>query len=72
MRAAETSARGAVNANAGEVLLGSFMGNYIQYRVRVAGGAVWDAFDPDIANRVAIGERVTMEVPPENVLLLPE
>ncbi len=72
VRAAETSARCAVNAIAGEVLLGSFMGNYIQYRVRVAGGAVWDAFDPDIANRVAIGERVTMEVPPENVLLLPE
>jgi len=55
----------------GEVVLASFMGSYIQYRVRVAGGTTWDVFSPDIAARARPGAKVVLEAAPEDILLLP-
>jgi ABC-type Fe3+/spermidine/putrescine transport system ATPase subunit len=55
----------------GEVVLASFMGSYIQYRVRVAGGTTWDVFSPDIAARARTGAKVVLEAAPEDILLLP-
>ena len=72
-----TIREGAVGANlgdnlvSGEVVLASFMGSYMQYRVRVAGGTAWDVFSPDIASKIRLGSQVVLEAAPDDILLLP-
>jgi iron(III) transport system ATP-binding protein len=55
----------------GEVVLASFMGSYMQYRVRVAGGTAWDVFSPDITSKIRLGSQVVLEAPADDILLLP-
>jgi iron(III) transport system ATP-binding protein len=59
------------NALAGEVLLASFMGSHMQYRVRVRSGAIWDVLSARIATDIKPGADVVVQVSPEHVLLLP-
>jgi iron(III) transport system ATP-binding protein len=62
---------GVDNEIAGDVILASFMGSYMQYRVRVAGGATWEIFSPDIASKFHLGSRVALKADPAEILLLP-
>jgi iron(III) transport system ATP-binding protein len=59
------------NALAGEVLLASFMGSHMQYRVRVRSGAIWDVLSARIATDIRLGTDVVLQIPPEQILLLP-
>jgi iron(III) transport system ATP-binding protein len=62
------SADGAIT---GDVILASFMGSYMQYRVRMLAGETWEVFSPDITAKFQLGSRVTLDAEPAEVLLLP-
>jgi iron(III) transport system ATP-binding protein len=62
----------AANSLAGEVLLASFMGSHMQYRVRVRSGAIWDVLSARIATDIKLGAQVVLQIPPKHILLLPE
>jgi iron(III) transport system ATP-binding protein len=57
---------------AGEVILASFMGSFMQYRVRTDGGETIEVVSSDIAAGVKLGDRVALSVPPRCVHLLPK
>jgi iron(III) transport system ATP-binding protein len=59
------------NVLAGEVVLASFLGSHIQFRVRVEGGAIWEALSPAVPTDIRLGARVLLEVPPASLRLLP-
>jgi iron(III) transport system ATP-binding protein len=65
------AADGGDEALTGDVILASFMGSYMQYRVRLRGGATWEIFSPDIMSKFELGSRVTLEPEPAEILLLP-
>lgn len=56
----------------GDVILASFMGSYMQYRVRVAGCGTWEVFSSDIVTKFHVGSRVALKVDPAEILLLPD
>jgi iron(III) transport system ATP-binding protein len=60
------------NAMEGEVLLVSFVGSHMQYRVKVGDGVVWEALSRDVGATIRIGDKVTVSVDPACVLLLPK
>jgi iron(III) transport system ATP-binding protein len=62
----------AQNTLAGEVLLASFLGSHMQYRVRVRSGAIWEVLSARIATDIKLGTDVVLQVSPEHVLLLPD
>jgi iron(III) transport system ATP-binding protein len=55
----------------GEATLASFMGAYMQYRVRTQGGLTLEVFSRDIHAGIRPGTSVRLEIPPPVVLLLP-
>jgi iron(III) transport system ATP-binding protein len=71
IRVANVSDKPADNAMPGEIALASFMGSYMQYRVRVADDMTWDVFSSDISVKLPLGSRVVLETDPQDVLLLP-
>jgi iron(III) transport system ATP-binding protein len=71
IRGADGAAAGVENAMAGDVILASFMGSYMQYRVRVSGGATWDVFSSDITAKLRAGSKAVIGVAPGAILLLP-
>jgi iron(III) transport system ATP-binding protein len=56
----------------GDVILASFMGAFMQYRVRTAGGDTFEVFSNDIASGIKISGRVTLKIPPSAIRLLPK
>jgi iron(III) transport system ATP-binding protein len=60
------------NTLAGEVLLASFMGTYMLYRVQVGVGQVWEVLCSSISNDIQHKARVILEIPPANVFVLPK
>jgi iron(III) transport system ATP-binding protein len=59
------------NAIAGDVILASFMGSFMQYRVRTDGGDTIEVVSSEIALGIKLGDRVGLQVPPRCVHLLP-
>ncbi len=71
---ADGAAAGARPANAfdAELILASFEGSHIHYQARTADGIVWDAISADVLGALRLGDRVSVGVAPEHVLLLPK
>jgi iron(III) transport system ATP-binding protein len=60
------------NTMVGEVLLASFIGSHMQYRVRINDDVVWEVLSQRIGEAVRAGTRVSLTVDPGSVLLLPK
>ena len=59
------------NTLLGEVILASFMGSFMQYRVRVDGGEIWEVLSSEVTADIRRTASVTLTIPPASVLLLP-
>jgi hypothetical protein len=59
------------NTLLGEVMLASFMGSFMQYRVRTDAGDVFEIFSNTISAAVKLGARVRLSFPPHAIHLLP-
>jgi iron(III) transport system ATP-binding protein len=70
--AADAAGEPAANAFAAEIILASFEGSHIHYQARTDGGLVWDAVSADVLGAVRLGDRVSVRIAPEHVLLLPK
>jgi iron(III) transport system ATP-binding protein len=57
---------------AGEVILASFMGAFIQYRVRTIGGDTFEVFSSEIADAIKVSDRVMLTINPQAIRLLPK
>lgn len=60
------------NTLLGEVLLASFVGSHMQYRIKVHDDQIWEALSRDVYADIRIGTRVALTVSPRNLLLLPK
>lgn len=67
----DAPAPGADTVVDGQVILASFMGTQMQYRVRTQAGLVWEVLSGTIARNIHLGDRVHLRFPRENVKLLP-
>ena len=61
----------APNTLLGEVILASFMGSFMQYRVRADGGETFEVYSNDILGACKLGARVRLHVPARSVHVLP-
>ena len=59
------------NVIKGEVILASFLGSHMQYRVRATEGEVWDVLSVEVSNRLKLGFSVMLRIDPSRVHLLP-
>jgi len=59
------------NTFGGDVILASFMGSFMQYRVRIDAGETFEITSADIHRGIRIGDRVVLAIPPQSVRLLP-
>ena len=59
------------NTLVGEVLLASFIGSHMQYRIKVHEQVIWEVLSSDVTTDIRVGARVAINVAPRNVLLLP-
>jgi iron(III) transport system ATP-binding protein len=55
----------------GEVTLASFLGAFMQYRVRTASGEIWEVVTDRVVPGISQGSAVIVEAPPEALRLLP-
>ncbi|MGZ3408964.1 MAG: ABC transporter ATP-binding protein [Xanthobacteraceae bacterium] len=67
---AATSAKD-LNTFSGDVTLASFMGSFMQYRVRADGGDTFEITSSEILRDIKIGDRVRLSISPESIRLLP-
>lgn len=59
------------NVITGHVLLASFMGSHMQYRVRTDGGDTFEITSSTISHDIRLGDRVRLTIQPRSVRLLP-
>ena len=52
-------------------MLASFMGSFMQYRVRADAGDVFEVFSNKISAEIKLGAHVTLSFPPHAIHLLP-
>jgi iron(III) transport system ATP-binding protein len=67
----ESAAAQDINVLRGEVLLASFMGSFMQYRVRADTGDVFEVFSSVISSAIKRGARVRLQFAPKFIHLLP-
>jgi iron(III) transport system ATP-binding protein len=67
----EPAAAQDINMLRGEVLLASFMGSFMQYRVRTDTGDVFEVFSSVISSAIKLGARVRLQFAPKSIHLLP-
>ena len=60
------------NTLVGEILLASFVGSHMQYRVKVHDDLIWEALSRDVYADIRVGTRVALTVAPRDLLLLPK
>jgi iron(III) transport system ATP-binding protein len=72
MREAAPGESAGPNVLLGEVILASFLGTYIQDRVRVSDEMVWEVYGPAEPGAITRGARVALEIAPESLFLLPK
>jgi iron(III) transport system ATP-binding protein len=72
LRRVEAGESGGENVLVGEVLLASFVGSHMQYRVKVHDEMIWEALDADVKADIRPGARVALSIAPQNLLLLPK
>ncbi|MGE3244950.1 MAG: ABC transporter ATP-binding protein [Beijerinckiaceae bacterium] len=62
---------GSGNVLGGTIILASFMGTHMQYRVRAGAGEIWEILSTDVKTLRKLGETVQVHVDPAHVKLLP-
>jgi iron(III) transport system ATP-binding protein len=70
IRISPADAEGTRTALSGEIILASFLGAFMQYRVRLAAGDTFEIFSNDVAGAMKISDRAILDIPPEAVRLL--
>jgi iron(III) transport system ATP-binding protein len=55
----------------GEIILASFLGSQMQYRLRAAPGEVWEVLSSDVRRVLKIGQRAQIDIDPANIKVLP-
>jgi iron(III) transport system ATP-binding protein len=60
------------NTMLGSVLLASFVGSHMQYRVKVHEDLIWEVLARDVNADIRVGTRVSINIAPRGVLLLPK
>jgi len=60
------------NHMAGEVILASFMGSHMQYRVRTGAHEIWEVLSANIISGIRLGARVVISVEPAHLQILPK
>jgi iron(III) transport system ATP-binding protein len=60
------------NTLLGEVILASFMGSFMQYRVRASGGEIWEVLSPEVTADIRRTATVALTIPAASVVLLPK
>jgi iron(III) transport system ATP-binding protein len=61
----------AANHFDGDVILASFMGSFMQYRVRIDRGEIFEIVNSDVQRGIRIGDRVALSITPQAVRVLP-
>jgi iron(III) transport system ATP-binding protein len=69
--AADGADSGGDNQIAGEVILASFMGSHMQYRVRTGEHEIWEVLSANIGAGIRLGDHVVISVVPEYLQILP-
>ena len=59
------------NNLSGDVILASFMGSFMQYRVRISDSAIFEITSPRITSEIKFGDHVCLTIPPQSIRLLP-
>jgi iron(III) transport system ATP-binding protein len=70
-RSADEGAGAQANTLLGDVMLASFMGSFMQYRVRADTGDTFEVFSNKITSEVKPGARVSLQFAPKSIHLLP-
>jgi len=60
------------NSVAGQVILASFIGTHMQFRVRTDGGEVWEVLSTRISSDIRLEDRVVVGIAASNLYLLPK
>ena len=58
------------NAIAGEVILASYLGSHMQYRVRIDEHEIWEVLSAEVASGIRLGARVAIEIAPRHLQVL--
>jgi iron(III) transport system ATP-binding protein len=58
------------NAIAGEIILASFLGSHMQYRVRTAEHEIWEVLSAEVTSGIRLGSRVVMDIEPRHLQVL--
>lgn len=61
-----------VNRIDGEIILASFLGSQMQYRLRAAPGEIWEVLSSDVRRVLKIGQRAQIYIDPANIKVLPK
>ena len=54
----------------GEVILASFLGSHMQYRVRAGEHEVWEVLSPQVGAGIRLGARVQLSIEPRHLQVL--
>ena len=68
--AAASATQPMLNSIAGEVILASFLGSHMQYRVRTDLDEVWEVLSADVGAGIRLGTRVTLSIEPRHLQVL--
>ncbi len=58
------------NSIPGDVILASFMGSHMQYRVRTGEQEIWEVLSANVASGIRLGSRVAIEIDPRHLQVL--
>ena len=58
------------NSITGEIILASFLGSHMQYRVRTGEHEIWEVLSADMASAIRLGARVAIEIEPRHLQVL--
>ncbi len=58
------------NAIAGDIILASFLGSHMQYRVRTGEHEIWEVLSAEVTSGIRLGSRVVMDIEPRHLQVL--
>jgi iron(III) transport system ATP-binding protein len=58
------------NSISGEIILASFLGSHMQYRVRTGEHEIWEVLSADVASGIRLGSRVAIVMDPRHLQVL--
>lgn len=58
------------NAIVGDIILASFLGSHMQYRVRTGEHEIWEVLSAEVTSGIRLGSRVVMDIEPRHLQVL--